>query len=141
MLRMTKNERSLAEATVAMTLRGATNGTSAAATEAAIAGLDADFFSELADELWTQAGAAILDAGIIFAGPLTESDRGRLIDEICKRLAEAMRAPDSSHRHCLRIYIRTAELRQGRPLPEPCLSCEGAAFFVRNQRSEKEEAK
>jgi hypothetical protein len=91
---MSKQERSEAEFTLALTLRGATNGSSKAATDAAIASLvREDVYDEMSDELWHRISLAILDAGIHFAGVLTEPDRERLIGEICQRLGEALRAP------------------------------------------------
>jgi hypothetical protein len=94
MLRMTKAERTQAETTIAMTLRGAINGSSKAAADAAIESLnEADTYSDLAEELWARIAQAVLDAGIAYGGPLAEHDRERLIEEICKRLATALRAP------------------------------------------------
>jgi hypothetical protein len=97
MLRMTKDERTQAEAAIAKMLRGATTDSSKTAIDTAIAALDEteaeEFFEELADEFWTRAGAAILDASILFVGPFAEADRNRLIEEICQRLAKALHAP------------------------------------------------
>jgi hypothetical protein len=93
-MRMNKAERSEAEATLAMTLRGATNGSSKTSTDAAIVGLaEADAYGELAEDIWARIVQAILDAGIHCGGPLTEPDRERLITEICQRIAAAMREP------------------------------------------------
>jgi hypothetical protein len=94
MLRMTKEERSQAETTIAMTLRGATRDTSKEAADAAIAALDEeDVYADIAEELWTRIARGVLDAEIVYGGALTQPDLERLIEEICKRLGEALRAP------------------------------------------------
>jgi hypothetical protein len=77
-----------------MTLRGATKDSSKEATDAAIAGLaEAQFYEDLAEDLWHRAAQCILDAGIVYGGPHAQADRDRLITEVCTRLNEAMRAP------------------------------------------------
>jgi hypothetical protein len=91
-MRMNKAERIEAEFTLARTLRGATNSSSKAATDAALTGLDS-VYDELAEDIWERIVQTILDAGIHYSGPLTEPDRERLIQEICSRLGKALRAP------------------------------------------------
>jgi hypothetical protein len=91
-MRMSKAERIEAELTLAKTLRGATNDSSRDATDAAIAGLDGAY-DDIAEDIWSRIVQSILDAGIHYGGPLAEADRERLIDEICRRLGEALRAP------------------------------------------------
>jgi hypothetical protein len=94
MLRMTKDDRAQAQTAIALTLRGATRDSSREATDAAIKGLrERETYDWLASELWGRIAESVLDAGVVFGGSLAVEDRDRLIDEICARLGEAMRAP------------------------------------------------
>jgi hypothetical protein len=62
-------------------------------TDAAIAYFDCmGLFADFAETLWEHIARAALGASE-FGHALTEPDRDRLIEEICKRLTEAMRAP------------------------------------------------
>jgi hypothetical protein len=92
---MTKNERVEAEVAMALTLRGATNESSKAAVEAALAHLENDdTYEELAEDIWNRVAKAVIDEGIV-CGVLDQADRDRLVETICTRLSSALReVPD-----------------------------------------------